>query len=120
MAANVATAETIWLSVIDETQRPTAIKALPKRKKPMYVPIICATATVPKNASITGKIPVISRDIKNTVTAAKYLPKTIDGMLTGAVSKSWSVFLFFSSERSRIVSIGPRIRNIIITLLKIF
>ena len=53
--------------------------------------------------SITMAMPMVYR-----VSAAKYLPSTIPGRETGAVSRPWSVFCFSSSLNSRMVRIGIR------------
>ena len=48
------------------------------------------------------------------------LPITIDELLMGAVSKSWSVFCFFSSEKERIVRIGITKKTTVIVPTKTY
>jgi hypothetical protein len=57
------------------------------------------------------------RSSRQTKTAKeeKNLPKTIEGRPTGEVSRSWSVFCLYSSEKTRMVRMG--VKNIITIIM---
>ena len=62
---------------------------------------------------ISGKIQKITFGMAMTVAIARYFPSTTLGRLTGAVSRSWSVLFFRSSEKLLIVISGiPTINTI--------
>ncbi len=100
------TADTIWLEVKEELNRPTDIPIAPIRNRPKYPVNIGSKSGSPNQYSSSGKYRVKPNITVNKDNAAKNLPSTISTSRKGAVSNNSSVPSFCSSAKSLIVRAG--------------
>ena len=109
----VTTIAANWFSVIEDTRMPIAIKHIPTSKSAMVLPntsaILIAEPSTTKEERGSKNVRESAKKITSIQTEEKNLPRTICVVEIGAVKRSCSVFVFFSSLKLFIVKIGKKI-----------
>ena len=103
---NVPNAAITELFVNDETKIPIEIKENPNKNVPTKHPTTKLNCNFAKNEIVKIYMKLTETAITYVNIAAKYFPKTIEMLLTGAENKSLSVQSRYSSLKSPIVKIG--------------
>ena len=98
--------DTIWLSVLDDTNRPIAAYADPSRSTPRYPPMAGPQSRSPSSSTVTGIDRVRTSAVASRITTARNLPRARWTVLTGSVRSISRVPARCSSLHWRMVSVA--------------